>query len=145
MSAFFTDRDLGHQFPELLRKAGIQVERHDDHFGPDTPDETWLRAAGRRGWFVLTHDQRIRYKPNERDAVMHYGVGLFVLVGHAPHRELARNFIDSIRAVERFIAHNPRPFIAKVRRPPEGRGGSGVVEAWLTGDQWKKGKKARRR
>ena len=61
MTTFFTDRDLGHQFPELLSRAGIVVERHDDHFGPNTPDVTWLREVGQRGWFVLTHDQRIRY------------------------------------------------------------------------------------
>jgi hypothetical protein len=27
---YFTDRDLGHQFPEMLRAAGPRVERHDD-------------------------------------------------------------------------------------------------------------------
>jgi hypothetical protein len=31
---YFTDRNLGKQFPEILRAAGLTVERHDDHFGP---------------------------------------------------------------------------------------------------------------
>lgn len=60
---FFTDRDLGKQFPARLREAGLQVERHADHFQPATPDEVWLPEVGRRGWVVLTHDERIRYKP----------------------------------------------------------------------------------
>ncbi|MGH9423743.1 MAG: hypothetical protein ACRD3J_27460 [Thermoanaerobaculia bacterium] len=60
---FFTDRDLGTRFPEILRAAGLLVERHADHFAPDTPDEEWLEAIGRRGWVALTHDMRIRYKP----------------------------------------------------------------------------------
>ncbi|HEU4365091.1 MAG TPA: hypothetical protein VFT13_06450, partial [Candidatus Krumholzibacteria bacterium] len=100
MSTYFTDRDLGNLFPALLSAAGITVKRHDDHFGPATPDEAWLRKVGARGWFVLTHDARIRYKPNERDAVMAAGVGLFVLVGTVPHRELAENFVATIRSVE---------------------------------------------
>jgi len=47
---FFTDRDLGRQFPALLVEAGIRIERHDDHFTPDTPDEDWIREIGRRRW-----------------------------------------------------------------------------------------------
>lgn len=31
---FFTDRDLGEQFPEILAAAGLNVERHADHFPP---------------------------------------------------------------------------------------------------------------
>ena len=36
---FFTDRDLGKKFPELLRAEGIQVEMHADHFAPTASDE----------------------------------------------------------------------------------------------------------
>jgi hypothetical protein len=40
---FFTDRDLGKKFPEILRGAGLKVERHADHFRQDTPDAEWLQ------------------------------------------------------------------------------------------------------
>ena len=59
---YFTDRDLGKRFGEILKAGGLTVERHGDHFAPDTPDEAWLAEVGRRGWIVLTHDRRIRYK-----------------------------------------------------------------------------------
>jgi hypothetical protein len=29
---FFTDRDLGTQFPAILSAAGLRVEKHADHF-----------------------------------------------------------------------------------------------------------------
>ena len=58
---FFTDRDLGKDFPRILREADLTVERHDDHFRSDTPDEEWLTEVGRRGWIAITHDKRIRY------------------------------------------------------------------------------------
>jgi PIN like domain len=51
---FFTDRDLGRQFPALLRAAGVRLERHDDHFGPETPDEEWIGEIGRRGWIAVS-------------------------------------------------------------------------------------------
>lgn len=81
---YFTDRDLGKKFPEILRAAGLQVERHADHFQHDTPDEEWLREIGNRRWIAVTHDARIRYKPNEKRAVVENRVALLVIVGHAP-------------------------------------------------------------
>jgi PIN like domain len=85
---YFTDRDLGKRFPEILKSNGLKVERHSDHLAPDTPDAEWLEVVGERGWVALTHDRRIRYKTNERDAVVRHGVALLVVVGAAPFRTL---------------------------------------------------------
>jgi hypothetical protein len=71
---FFTDRDLGNRFPQILRDAGLAVERHADHFPHDASDETWLAEVGARDWVALTHNSRIRYTPNEKNAVMAHGV-----------------------------------------------------------------------
>ena len=114
---FFTDRDLGSRFPETLAAAGLTVERHQDHFAHDCADEVWLRSIGERGWVVLTHDRRIRYKPNELRAVMQYGVALLVIVGKAPHSELAHAFVATLPPIRRFLARNSPPFIGKVYRP----------------------------
>lgn len=114
---FFTDRDLGKQFPARLREAGLTVERHADHFAPDTPDEVWLPEVGRRTWIVLTHDERIRYKHNELAAVMRHRVPLLVVQGQAPFLQLAEWFVQTLPRVEAFVnAHEP-PYIAKVQRP----------------------------
>jgi hypothetical protein len=106
---FFTDRDLGKQFPEILRSS-VTVERHQDHFAPNASDETWLEEVGKRGWVALTHDRRIRSKPNELAAVMRNGVALLVIIGKAPHPELARSFVVTFPRVQRFVAsHTHRP------------------------------------
>jgi hypothetical protein len=114
---YFTDRDLGKQFPEILRAGGLTVGTHADHFPPNAHDEAWLEEIGNRGWIALTHDRRIRYKPNERDAVMRHGVALLVIVGAAPFPELARAFVNTLPRVEEFLGRNKPPFIAKVYRP----------------------------
>jgi hypothetical protein len=114
---FFTDRDLGSQFPSILEAAGLRVERHDTHFGPTTPDEDWLRAAGQNGWIAITHDKRIRHKPNELQAVLDNRVALLVVVGHAPFSKLAQSFVAMRGRIERFVTNHVPPFIAKVYRP----------------------------
>ena len=72
----------------------MTVERHGDHFAPDCPDSDWLAAVSAKGWIALTHDKRIRYKPNELAAV----------VATSPD-------------VLKFIAAHQPPYIAKVYRP----------------------------
>ena len=122
---YFTDRDLGNRFPEILRSAGLAVEQHKDHFESDAPDEEWLtevsarnwRATGARNWIVLTRDRRIRDKPNELNAVIRHRVALLVIIGTAPHADLARAFVKTLPRIERFLSRQDLPFIAKVYRP----------------------------
>jgi hypothetical protein len=132
-AVFFTDRDLGKQFPGILAKAGIEVRRHADHFPPDCPDEKWLAYVGSQGWVAVTHDTRIRYKPNEKKAVIDNNVRLLVVVGRAALPTLADNFAATITEIEAFVAAHPPPWIAKVYRPSpnEGSGGAGSVSMWL--------------
>jgi hypothetical protein len=132
---FFTDRDLGTLFPETLRLEGFSVERHRDHFAPECPDEEWLADIGRRGWVALTHDTRIRYKPNELGAVIRHRVRLLVIVGKAPLPDLAAFFVGTRRRIEGFLERTLPPFIARVyrARPDElakNPGAPGRIEPW---------------
>lgn len=110
---FFTDRDLGKSFPETLAAAGLKVVKHADLFPPDCPDETWLAKIGAEGWIAVTHDTRIRYKPNERRAVIDHGVRLLVVVGKAPYPELAENFVATAEKIAAFAADYPAPMDRK--------------------------------
>lgn len=114
---FFTDRDLGKRFPDILASAGLTVERHHDLFPPDCPDERWLQYVGENGRIAITHDGRIRYKPNELAAVRRHRVALLVVVGKAPFPQLARRFVATMPRVSAFLAQHEAPFIAKVYRP----------------------------
>lgn len=132
---FFTDRDLGTLFPEVLKGAGFTVERHRDHFAPDCPDEDWLADVGRREWVALTHDARIRYKPNELAAVTRHRVRLLVIVGKAPFLDLAASFVATRSRIEAFLEGAAGPIIAKVYRATpaelaENPAAAGRVERW---------------
>jgi hypothetical protein len=132
---FFTDRDLGKQFPGILSAAGLKVERFVDHFPDDCPDQVWLREIGKRGWVAITHDGRIRYKPNELAAVVENRVALLVVIGKVPFPELARTFVGTRAQIEAFLAEHKPPFIAKIHRPSPARlhenpDAPGAVSLW---------------
>ena len=126
---YFTDRDLGKQFPAILSQAGLAVERHADLFPHDGSDEQWLEHCGRTGRVAISHNSRIRYVPNELAAVVRFKVSLIIVVGRAPTADLARNFVDSVRRVENFLASHKAPYIAKLYRPVPAET-TGRIEIW---------------
>ena len=77
---FFLDRSLGSRLvAEALRAEGETVEAHDAHFTKDASDVEWLGAAGRKGWVVVSKDDRIRLNEVERMALAEAGVAAFFL------------------------------------------------------------------
>ncbi len=133
---YFTDRDLGKQFPRILAEAGIAIERHGDLFQPDGSDEEWLEHCGTKGRIAVSHNSRIRYVPNELEAVKRFKVPLLILVGQATTAELAHNFVRTLPRIEAFLEGRSPPFIGKVYRatPAElakSAAAPGRVELWF--------------
>ena len=133
---YFTDRDLGKQFPALLAEAGLSVERHIDRFSAEGSDEQWLEHSGSNGLIAISHNSRIRYVPNELAAVLRFKVALIIDVGQVQSAELARNFVRSIPRIEAFLTSHAPPFIAKVYRPTPAEstasaGAPGRIERWF--------------
>ncbi len=105
-------------------------------------DQEWLSFVGERNWIAVTHDRNIRYKTVEVDTLMEAGVKAFVIIGTAPHLELARAFVKATPSLCDFVHSNAGPFIAKVYVRDSS------VKMWLTLEAWKdmqQVKKRRRR
>ena len=137
---FFTDRDLGKRFPQILVSAGLKVERHDDIFPPTCTDEEWLEYVGQKGRIAVTHNSRIRYMPNELAAVERHKVALLVIVGKAPLPTLAKNFVNTMPRISAFLSAHETPFIAKIYRPSpskvdDGANAQGSVFLWHSGQK----------
>jgi hypothetical protein len=117
-TVFFIDRSLGKKIvARALRETGERVEIHDDHFAPDARDEVWLIEVGRRGWIVLTKDDRIRYRITERTAFVSAKVKAFVLTSTQLHgAEMAEAFVKALPRMKRLIDKYPAPFLGRISR-----------------------------
>jgi hypothetical protein len=61
---------------------------------------------------AITHNERIRYTPNELAAVVRHRVALLVVSGKAPLQELADNFVQTMPRIAAFLASHKAPFIS---------------------------------
>jgi uncharacterized protein with PIN domain len=116
---FFLDRQLGrYKMAGALRKAGLNIEIHDDHFAQNAEDPEWLTACGKKNWIVVTRDERIRYRVAERQAIRHAKVQAFVLAAQGDLRAemLAEIFLKALPKIRRTLKKQKPPFIAKISR-----------------------------
>lgn len=113
---FFIDRSLGSRLvPDALRKAGAQVEIHDDHFAQDEEDPVWLDAVGRKGWIVLTRDTRIRRRTIEKRALEAARVRAFVFTrGNVQTSQVAQIFVSYLPRMVEMAERERPPFIALI-------------------------------
>ncbi|HYG10701.1 MAG TPA: hypothetical protein VD835_12180 [Pyrinomonadaceae bacterium] len=123
---FFVDRSLGRVIvPEALRKVGLTVEVHADHFEHDAPDTAWLQKCGEEGWIVLAKDKAIKKNPLERQAIFTHGLAAFFLIKtSATGEENAQAVIKGIQKIIGVLENQRRPFIARITS-------DGKVELWL--------------
>lgn len=116
---FLVDNNIGPGVAKGMRCFGEDVDHLRKHFREDAPDPEWLAEAGRRGWCVLTRDDRIRSRPNELAAVKQHAVGLFVLAGKNRTRcEIIQQLIRNWPQIKEHARNHSRPFVFKV--PPKG-------------------------
>lgn len=127
---FFIDRSLGkHIFPSILKKNGLNVEVHDDHFPQNAQDEEWLELVGRENWVAVTGDREIRYNNLEQKALINAGVRAFLLMGqNKSAEELAGQFLKGIKRIYKTLVDHKGPFIAKVYS-------DGKVTIWFDGNK----------
>lgn len=115
----FLDRSLGRvQVPTLLRDAGLRLHTLSEVYGVPTdeevPDTDWLELAGQRGWPVLMKDERIRYRPSERAAVVAHHVQAFCLTGgNLRATAMAEQYLAVIQDLAKSCL-SPGPFLYAV-------------------------------
>jgi PIN like domain len=115
----FLDRSLGRwQVPALLRDVGLRLQTLAEVYGipadETVADTEWLAQAGQQGWVVLMKDDRIRYRPVERAAVLDHRVRTFCLSsGNLRAAEMAQRFIDELDQITEACSQ-PGPFLYTV-------------------------------
>ncbi len=109
---YFFDRNFGRKVPQALKEHGHDVVVHDDYFGQATIDEHWLAEVGRRGWTVLTKDDRIRFNDVEFAVLLRYKVGCFTMMRrNDPWEQLRDSLLLAWPRIEEISASETRPFM----------------------------------
>jgi hypothetical protein len=106
---------MGRAIGRRLVEQGLRVELHDDHFPQGTPDAEWLTVVGERRWVVLTKDTRIRYRPNEKGALLAAGVRAFAFAsGNLTGPQMTEAVVKALPKILKLLATHPRAFVARI-------------------------------
>jgi len=104
----------------VLEKASIRVERHLTHFQRGTPDEVWLPFVGENGWILLTTDKRIRFRANEKEAVIRHRVRMFYFSKNdLSGSQMAVALEKAIPQIRKICEKHAPPFFAAITRSGE--------------------------
>lgn len=88
------------------------------------PTDQWIPDVGRRGWILLSKDEKIRYRLAEKRAIAQAAVRAFFLVPKGlTGPENGRILASALERMRNFSIGNRPPFIAKVFR-------NGTVKMW---------------
>ncbi|MGH7737441.1 MAG: hypothetical protein ACREMP_06195 [Candidatus Tyrphobacter sp.] len=114
---YFVDRSLGGKVvPEALRRLGLNVEVHDDHFAQNETDRAWLAAVARKGWIILSKDSAIRRRLVERQEIINAGASAFFLIrGNLTGLQMAEAFNKAIPAIRKILDRTSGPVLGVIR------------------------------
>jgi hypothetical protein len=100
-----------------LVSAGLNVERHSAHFNDVELDTVWLPEVARRGWISFTRDDRIRYRPIERQAIVQSQARVFCVVSSGlTGSQLGSLLVGHLAKISDLIRSTPGPFMAAISR-----------------------------
>lgn len=117
---FLIDENLSDKMARSLRDIDQEVYHVTEVMDAGSPDTAVLEYAGSNDYFLITKDNRIRYKPNEKAAIRKHKVGVFLLGGkNIPFFETYQQLIRNWDRILECATSTNRPFIRRVR--PRGR------------------------
>jgi len=113
---FFFDNNLSVHLVKGLKGFGENVMHLQDKFEEDEADEGWLTDIGQKGLFLITRDDRVRFRPAELEALKRHRVGAFFLGGKNLTRcQLIQQIVRNWPAIKEYARKTTRPFAFRVR------------------------------
>jgi len=113
---FLIDENISKKVALALRALDEDVHHVTELLHEGAKDEDVLRFAGENDMYIITRDERIRYKPNEKAAIRDHGMGVFLLAGkNKSALELARQLIWNWEKIKGCAQQTHRPFIRRIR------------------------------
>ena len=102
-----------------MKAFGEDVIHLKEVFPQDPVDTEWLQYVGQHQMFVITRDERVRWRPAELQALRSYNTGAFFLGGKNLTRcKLIQQLVRNWPRIKEFASTTRKPFIFRV--PPTG-------------------------
>lgn len=100
---------------EALRKEGITVRVHDEHFKPDELDEVWLAECGKRSWIAITPDKRILNDPLSMRAIGENKGRVFFLPQNNKNPQMwAPILVANWSKIKAVLSSRAAPFVGRI-------------------------------
>ena len=116
---FFVDNNLSPPLAAGMRGFGEDVVHLTEVLRPEAEDTELLARVGSEGWYLVTRDDRIRYRPAESAAIREHRVGAFFMGGKNLRRcQLIQQLVRNWPRMKDLAARTRRPFAFRV--PPTG-------------------------
>jgi hypothetical protein len=100
-----------------LSQAGIECQKHLDHFARGLEDTAWIPIVAERGWCLLTADARIRYNQLERQAVQQNGLRMFYFSNNnVAGIDMGKALAKALPKMLKLFQNQAPPFAASITR-----------------------------
>lgn len=110
------DENLSPHLAAGLYAFGEDVIHLRDKFPGATNDCEWLEFVGKSGRFLITRDQKIRWRPAEIAALKEHRIGAFFIAGKQLDRcTLVRQVVRCWPELKTIAVKKKRPFMYAVR------------------------------
>lgn len=110
----FFDENMPQKVAAALQALGVCEAQHVlDELGTGTPDEEVFRFLSEKDWLLITQDDRIRRRPQQRRALLDAGLGVFILIGRG-NKSVAGMMLfllAHLEEMEERARRTQRPFI----------------------------------
>jgi len=116
---FFVDECLGvRDVPHALAQHLEEGETYtclQDFVPRGTPDNVWIPKVGEQHYVVLTQDGQLRYRPNERSAILAAEIAVFMVSNAStPGKQSAARLIAALPAIRRVLRGQAPPLVGAV-------------------------------
>jgi len=79
-------------------------------------DTQFLPIVGKKGWILITSDDKQRYRARERRDLNHYGVRHFALPGNLGAIGMAELLVSCKNKIQQFCREHEPPFSASITK-----------------------------
>ena len=113
---FFLDNNLGKQLADGMKGFGEEVMHLTESLSENTADIELMEYLDENNLILITRDEKIRWRPAEKEAFKSRKIGVFFLGGKNRKRcELIQQLVRNWPEIKRHAQNTDRPFIFRVR------------------------------